>query len=309
MLDVDGVIDRRIFGFPSTTAAGVEALSLFHTRGISVALNTARSADEVKDYCAAYGLNGGVAEYGSYLWDAIAQQGQVLVSAEGLSQLDRLRTHLQQLPGVFLDERHRTSIKAFTYRERPRGLVPSLTHALRASSIGDGALAPLPSLTINRVMADLQLDRLVVHQTSIDTTIVAKDMDKGTGLVALRDRFLDPGAQIIAVGDSEADLAMFRVATRSFAPANVSCGQQARLLGCRIAKASHQRGLLEIANEISAQTATVPPSGERQAGKTEALSLPKCDLFFDLLRAADKGLTPRLLGAIFSRSVFKGLFR
>jgi hypothetical protein len=51
MLDIDGVVDRRVFGYPCTTAAGMEALSLLAARGCSVALNTARSAAEVKEYC------------------------------------------------------------------------------------------------------------------------------------------------------------------------------------------------------------------------------------------------------------------
>ena len=44
------------------TAAGMEALSLLNAHGLSIALNTARSAVEVKDYCEAYSLAGGVAE-------------------------------------------------------------------------------------------------------------------------------------------------------------------------------------------------------------------------------------------------------
>ena len=43
---------------------------------------------------------------------------------------------------------------------------------------------------------------------------------------------------------------MFRVATRSFAPANISCRRQARLLGCQIASHPYQRGLLEIVRKI-----------------------------------------------------------
>ncbi|HVM95067.1 MAG TPA: hypothetical protein VMT89_01705, partial [Candidatus Acidoferrales bacterium] len=53
MLDVDGVLDRRLFGYPCATAAGMEALSLLAAGGYSVALNTARSAVEVREYCEA----------------------------------------------------------------------------------------------------------------------------------------------------------------------------------------------------------------------------------------------------------------
>jgi hydroxymethylpyrimidine pyrophosphatase-like HAD family hydrolase len=74
---------------------------------------------------------------------------------------------------------------------------------------------------VHRLLVDLRLDRLAFHHTSIDTHIVAKEVDKGTGLAALRDWVLAKDAETIAVGDGEPDLAMFRVAARSFAPANV----------------------------------------------------------------------------------------
>ena len=120
VLDVDGVLDRRLFGFPCTTAAGMEALSLLSAHNLSVALNTARSADEVKEYCKAYSLSGGVAEHGSYLWDAVRQREQVLISSETIRQLEELRRHLRDIPGVFLDERHQYSIRpSLIARSRP----------------------------------------------------------------------------------------------------------------------------------------------------------------------------------------------
>ena len=297
MLDIDGVIDRRPFGFPCTSEAGIKALSLLHAHGFSLALNTARSVPEVKDYCAAYGLSGGVAEHGAYLWDAAARQGRVLVSAEALAQLDTLRQALRRLPGVFLDERHQCSIRAFTYREKPQGVVATLTASLRASSVGDGALAPLPSLTINALMRDLGLDRLSAHQTTIDTTVTAKENNKGSGLLALRDQVLGPQAETIAVGDSEPDLAMFRVASRSFAPANISCAPQARLLGCRIVGKPHQRGLLEIARLLA------PADGKTSEHRVQGGACSAGDgLFLELLRAADRGWAANLGRAVFGRA-------
>ncbi len=56
MLDIDGVIDRRLFGFPSTTAAGIEALMLLNVHDVCVVVNTARSVAAVKAYCEAYSL-------------------------------------------------------------------------------------------------------------------------------------------------------------------------------------------------------------------------------------------------------------
>ena len=125
MLDVDGVLDRRIFGFPCITAAGMRALSLLRAHGFSfVSLNTARPASEVRDYCQAYGLAGGVAEHGSYMWDAVAQRERVLIPPETMRQLSELRTELRRLPGIFLDERHQYSIRAFTYQPGRRPATP-----------------------------------------------------------------------------------------------------------------------------------------------------------------------------------------
>jgi hydroxymethylpyrimidine pyrophosphatase-like HAD family hydrolase len=296
-LDVDGVIDERVFGFPCTSAAGIEALALLRRHGISVALNSARSVAELQAYCDAYGLAGGVAEHGGYIWDAVRGRGRVLLADETLRQLDELRGALRRLPGVFLDDRHRFSIRAFTYVPKPRGILSTVMKSLRSAAVGDGALAPLPDLLINHVMADLGLDRLSFHHTSIDTTVVAKETDKGTGLVALRDWVLGPAAETVAVGDQEPDLSAFRVATRSFAPANIGCVREARLLGCRIARRSYQRGLLEIARALVG----AKDHERRSDGEPPVPVATRDDTFMQALRAADRGWPANLVDAVFGR--------
>ena len=301
VLDIDDVLDRRLFGFPCTTAAGIKALSLLSAHEFSVALNTARSAAEVKDYCEAYSLAGGVAEHGSYLWDAVRQREQVLISAEAKRQLAELRASLQCVPGVFLDERHQYSIRAFTYRDKPQGLAQSLIGSARASSIGDGAVAPISTHIVHQLLVDLRLDRLSFRHTTIDTAIVAKEVDKGTGLVALRDWVLASDAETIAVGDSEPDLAMFRVATRSFAPSNLSCRPQARLFGCRIAPYPYQRGLLDIVRRI-----IHPDNGHcERCAQGERTLLPDDDLFLSAIQAADQKWTTNLLRAMLDLTALK----
>jgi hydroxymethylpyrimidine pyrophosphatase-like HAD family hydrolase len=303
--DIDGVLDRRVFGFPCTTAAGIEALSLLRAHEFSIAVNTARSVAEVKAYCQAYSLAGGVAEHGSYLWDAVARRGRILISPEAERQLDALRRNLQLIPGVFLDDRHQYSIRAFTYLPKPSGLISRLVRSIRSFGVGDGVLAPLPSLLVQHLMTELGLDRLSFHQTTIDTTIVAKEVDKGSGLLALRDWVLGADAETIAVGDQEPDLTMFRVATRSFAPANIGCAQQAQLLGCQIARHSHQRGLLEIVRVLT------HPDGRRceRCAEGKTMSARDDDLFMDVLRTADRKWITNLMGAIFGRDMFRILMR
>jgi hydroxymethylpyrimidine pyrophosphatase-like HAD family hydrolase len=294
-LDVDGLLDRRFFGFPCTSAAGIEALCLLNAHGFSVALNTARSAAEMKDYCQAYHLVGGVAEHGSYLWDAVNQRERILINPEAMVQLDELRSHLRLLPGVFLDDRHQYSIRAFTYHDKPRGLLSSLFTSARSFSIGGGALAPLPTLVVHHLMESLGLDRLSFHHTTIDTTIVAKDVDKGTGLSILRDWVLRPDTETVAVGDSAGDLPMFRAATHSFAPANIDCVREARLLCCQIVRRPYQRGLLEIARSL------VHPHGGscEHCAEGKALRPGGPTLFLELLQAADES---------WARNLFRGLF-
>ena len=305
VLDIDGVLDRRMFGFPCTTTAGMEALSLLSAHEFSVALNTARSAAEVKDYCKAYSLAGGVAEHGSYLWDAVRQRERVLISAETARQLEELRRHLQGIPGVFLDERHQYSIRAFTYREKPLGLIQSLLSAVRSFSIGDGALAPISTHILHQLLVDLRLDRLTFHHTMIDTAIVAKEADKGTGLAAIRDWVLAEDAETIAVGDTEQDLPMFRMATRSFAPSNIGCRRQARLLGCRTVRYPYQRGLLEIVRKIIHSDKWHRAQyilGETPTRRDD-------DLFMAVLQAADQTWTTNLLRAMFNPAAFRIFIR
>ncbi len=304
-LDIDGVIDTRIFGFPTTTSAGIAALSLLRQRGFSIALNTARSVVEVQNYCAAYGLAGGVAEYGAYVWDALAGEGRALIGEAAIGQLQTLRDALRRIPGVYLDDRHRYSLRAFTYRRPAGGLLATLAAQVQASSLGDGALSPLPLPMVQDLMNSLHLDLLCYRQTGIDTSFSARETDKGVGLAALRDWVLEPNARTIAVGDSRADLTMFQRASQCFAPANISCAAEAKLFNCHIARHKNQRGLLEIARHLAG----------REGGKPDAslepptARLSQHDLIiFDLLRAADRSEIGNLAAALYERATI-GLAR
>jgi hypothetical protein len=282
VLDIDGVLDRFLLGFPCTSAAGIKALSLLNAHEYSIALNSARSAGEVREYCRAYSFAGGAAEYGSYIWDAVRQRGRALIEPEAARQLEELRQHLENIPGVFLDDRHQYSIKAFTYRNKTKG---GLLTRLTAPPVGEGAIAPISTHTVHRLLTDLRLDRLTFRHTHLDTIIVSKDVDKGTALVALRDWVLGPDAETIAVGDSETDLAMFREATRSFAPSNLDCRNQARLYGCHIVPHPFQRGLLDIVRKI------IHPDDSHceRCNRGEVAPAPRSDdLFLSLLQAMDQ---------------------
>jgi hydroxymethylpyrimidine pyrophosphatase-like HAD family hydrolase len=229
-MDIDGVLDRMVFGFPSTTAAGIKAISLLHTHGFSIVANTARSLHEVKEYCRAYHFVGGVAEYGAVVWDAVSDRELVLVSQEAQQQLAEIGDALRQIPGVFLNDDYQYSLRAFTYQ--------------------NGRTIPLPALLVQDLLASRKVDRLQVHHTGLDTAIVDRETNKGAGLLSLLALVGLTGTDFMAVGDSEPDLSMFRLASRAYAPGNVTCVREAKLLGAYVANASYQPGLLQIAHEI-----------------------------------------------------------
>jgi hydroxymethylpyrimidine pyrophosphatase-like HAD family hydrolase len=300
-LDIDGVIDRRLLGFPCTTAAGIEAISLLATHGAQVVVNTARSAAEVREYCAAYGFAGGAAEHGAYVWDACKRVGRVLADETELRQLEALRVLLRELPGVFLDERHQFSIRAFLYRDSRPGLITSLLRN------GESEVsAPLPTLLMQALFAELGLDRLAFHNTSIDTTVVARASDKGTGLKALGKLLGVPYAETIAIGDSEPDLAAFRIAARSYAPSHIGCAREARCVGCRIASRPYMRGLLESVRHFLHPHGDTCPSCS--AARDSVLGMQPWLL--EPLRSADRGRGVNLLRAFANPgSAVNGLLR
>lgn len=262
--DIDGVLDRMVFGVPCTTAAGIKTLSLLHAHDFCIAVNTARTLTEVKRYCHEYSFAGGVAEYGAVVWDALSDRQRVLVDKDSLEQLERTREAFRRIPGCFLNEDYLYSLRIFTYQ--------------------NGRTAPISALLAQDLLAELGADRLRIHHTGLDTAIVAKTTDKGVGLLALLDFVGLPKTDVAAIGDSEPDLAMFRVANRSFAPGNVTCRKEAELLGCSIARSSYQPGLLEIAKRIAH-----PDGSTCDRCKDIDRNWPKeKNLFISLIEAADQ---------------------
>lgn len=273
--DVDGVLDKQIFGFPSTTAAGILALSLLHAHGFTLVLNTARSLAQIKRYAEVYGCVGGIAEYGSVAWDRLSGQERVLVSEIALAEVEQVRRALRAIPGVFLNDNYQHSIRAYLYE--------------------GGRTVPLPSIMIRDLLAALKADRLEVHQTYTDTAVIARETDKGRGMIELLSLAGAAGAETIAIGDSEPDLAMFQVASRSFAPGHISCRRTAQLLGCRVAKGGYQAGLLEIARRIVHGDGRQCATCRTVARTFEAHD----DLFLGYLKIADRSRLSLLAGALF----------
>jgi hydroxymethylpyrimidine pyrophosphatase-like HAD family hydrolase len=262
-LDLDGVFDTEFFGFPQTTTSGLLALALLQAHGYSVLLNTARSIKDVRQYCKAYRLPGGVAETGCVFYDAIQDREVSLVDPESAEQLDRCREALRSFPGVFIDPNYRLAIRVF---------VPS----------GDRTVG-LPSQHVSGLLEHLKLDRLTFIPTSVDTTILPRGIGKASGLSWAREYLHASGEPIVAFGDSDQDIEMLLLADRAFAPSNCSKALRELSASHRIkrVRSSTQRGLLEAALLV------VHPDGSACIQCRVKLTPPKgCgELIRDLMRA------------------------
>jgi len=231
-LDLDGVFDSCVMGFPQATTSSLIALSRLQRHGFSVILNTARSVTDVRQYCEAYRLPGGVAESGCVFVDALAQSEISLIDPEAAEQLSCCKAAVQSLPGVFIDPNYRTAIRAFRYRG-------SRTQGLSETEVAG-------------VLECERLDRLTFLPTYADTTILPKNIGKGSGLVWAKKYLRFEGEPVVAIGDNDPDLDMFRAANLSFAPANSSKAVRefAAAGKCKLTRQPFQKGLLEAVTQV-----------------------------------------------------------
>jgi hydroxymethylpyrimidine pyrophosphatase-like HAD family hydrolase len=231
-LDLDGVFDSDVFGFPQATTSSLIALARLQRHGFSVILNTARSVTDVRQYCDAYGLQGGVAESGCIFVDAQARNELSLIEPEAAEQLSRCKTAIQSLPGVFVDPNYRTAVRAFRYeRNRTKGL---------------------SEVEVQNVLECEGLERLKFLPTEADTTIIPKSVGKGSGLLWAKKYLKSEGDTVAAIGDNDQDLDMFRAADLAFAPANSSKSVRdySRAGKCKLMRHPFQKGLLEAVTQL-----------------------------------------------------------
>jgi hydroxymethylpyrimidine pyrophosphatase-like HAD family hydrolase len=231
-LDLDGVFDSNVFGFPQATTSSLIALARLQSHGFSVILNTARSVTDVRQYCEAYGLPGGVAESGCIFVDALTQNEISLIEPEAAKQLTRCKTAIQSLPGVFVDPNNRIAVRAFRYKKnRTEGL---------------------SEVEVRDVLEREGLERLTFLPTYADTTILPKDISKGSGLLWAKKYLRLEDEPVAAVGDNDQDVDMFRASDIAFAPANSSRSVRefAATGKCKLMRQPYQRGLLEAVTQV-----------------------------------------------------------
>jgi hydroxymethylpyrimidine pyrophosphatase-like HAD family hydrolase/adenine/guanine phosphoribosyltransferase-like PRPP-binding protein len=219
-LDLDGVFDWEFLPFPHTTPSGVRALRLLRSHGYSVVLNSGRSVEHVQNYCRAYGLPGGVAEFGSVFVDNVARLEIPLVDPGAQEQLLRCR---ERMANVLTDPGYRWSIRA----------TPCLT-----------------ARELEELLAGF--DRLTFLRGQADCYILQKGLGKGAALEAVKAYLPAVQGPVVAIGDSTPDLEMLQRADLAYMPRNRNHTlRQLRGPKYHVTRRPLQRGLLEAAEHLA----------------------------------------------------------
>jgi hydroxymethylpyrimidine pyrophosphatase-like HAD family hydrolase len=219
-IDLDGVLECDSLGYAATSPTGVLALRALTAHGYRPVLVSGRSLLDVSDRCSAFGLAGGVAEYGSVLW--MNGRSEDLRSEPDQDLLTRIRAEIASLPGVRVDAQTTYSLRART-EEGP----------LPADLLASISLLSDPAVRI--------------HQGQTQTDVTTHGFDKGTGLAALRTR-LGGASCALAVGDGPADLPMLVGAALARAPRNAAPGWAAS--GVRVTPHAYQAGLADACADL-----------------------------------------------------------
>jgi hydroxymethylpyrimidine pyrophosphatase-like HAD family hydrolase len=232
-IDVDGVLESETFGFPASTTAGMLALRALQAHGFRTFLATGRSLPEVRQRCAAYGLVGGVAEYGTVLYDHRAGEAIRLTSDEVQDQIDQLRRSLGALPALEVDPGYQHIVRL---RQRDaNGRTQAVPEAVVAAQLPPGAAGW----------------RVIVGDGQTD--LVPPGVDKGRAALALVERN-DPGQADrqrplrLAVGDTATDVPLFALASLPLAVGNAS--PAARTGGTPVLRDAYQAGLAAAAGRL-----------------------------------------------------------
>jgi hydroxymethylpyrimidine pyrophosphatase-like HAD family hydrolase len=202
-LDIDGVLELDVLGFPALTPAAAAALRALIVHGYRPLLVSGRGAAEVAERCASYRLPGGVAEYGAVLHVAAQAATESLVTPAEAATLDRIREALRA-GHVDVDA--------------------SCRHAVRAHVIEAGGRRPPPDAAVGAALEAAEAAGVRTIRGDSQTDIVVTRVDKGTGVRALLARLGadsgHPRPLELAVGDTGPDAPLLALAMRPFVPAH-----------------------------------------------------------------------------------------
>ncbi|MGA8015998.1 MAG: HAD hydrolase family protein [Candidatus Dormiibacterota bacterium] len=280
-IDIDGVLETGTWGWPTgypvmtpVAALGLRALAKHGRRAVLV---SGRTLPEIRERCEAFRLAGGVAEYGAVTYVHEPGGAEVLTDSRADHTVEAVRGWLRTQP-VHVDAGYEHVARA--YSVDGEGVRRRLPDDIVAGAVGhaNGAVTP--------VIGTSQVDFLPLG------------VDKASGLRRLLER-MHAGDQLeMAIGDTEADLPMLRLARRAYAPANSA--EALRSSGIRTVNGSAQRGFAQaVAEEI----------GHRPGGcgvcRPQPLSA-RSRLLIAALEAADCGRAGRLAQVL---KVAVGLWR
>lgn len=216
-IDLDGVLETDRFGFPAPTPAGAMALRALLSHGYRPILASGRSIIEVSARCAAFGLDGGLAEYGAVIYERGTGTHTDLRDPRDRALLDALRATLADDPHIAID--------------------PAYRHIVRILGAGRGSAGSHRSVVPPGRWSNL---RIIEGEAQID--VVTPAIDKANGLRALGSLLGRPD-YALAVGDGVADQAMLGMARLGIAPANAAAAlKRANVV---VTRHGYQRGLQE----------------------------------------------------------------
>lgn len=252
-IDVDGVLELDVLGFPALTPASAGALRALTAHGHRPVLCTGRTAPEVIDRCGAYRLAGGVAEYGAQVYVTGAGPARTLLDSGEAQMMRRLADALGALDGVQVDARGHHAVRA----SRPDG--GARPRRLREEDVAL-ALHRAAATGIRAIHGDAQTD------------LVLRRIDKGAGVRALAAQLGAGGenpAVAFAMGDTLPDVPMLDLATRPFAPAHADRRVRMR---ARATRRPYTAGFAEAVGDVlghrpgTCPTCRVPgePGGRRR---------------------------------------------
>lgn len=222
-IDLDGVLETETLGFLGTSPAGGRSLRALRAHGFRPILVSGRSATEVAERCHAYGLVGGVAEYGAVTCGTRGEDVRSVPSPAETATLDRVREDLRAVGGVEVSSDYRCIVRAWSRDDRGR-----------RRPVPETALTGWPGVRI--VHGDDQTD------------VVPAGVDKGTGLHALLARMGEPPRIALAIGDTAEDLPMLACAELAMAPANAAASLRDGAV--RITRRHYQAGVAEAVETL-----------------------------------------------------------
>lgn len=232
-IDIDGVLETGRLGFSTTTPAGAHALRALTLHGYRPVIVTGRALGDVRDRCRHYGLAGGAAEYGAFVYDHLTGEARCLLEASEIAQVSRLGDALRSIPAVHVDS--------------------ACSGIVRAYRDDSGRLAALDAETIAAALdVSGTADSIRVVPGVSQTDFVPARIDKRLGLSALAEQIanglpLDRRVRF-AMGDTVSDIPMFTLAQTAFTPSNGH--PAARIEGVRVTTRPFAAGVLEAAAEV-----------------------------------------------------------